>query len=178
MSDNSDDVPVMGTPEGMRRGAAIIFRKPLFEVLQKVIRDREIEEEERVIIGEAFLGVINELDKEVAKLFQASKAIRSSLESATQMPLFDLRATGECVYFQTDGEFVKIGRTTRSESKRRRENQTGNPRPLTTLAVIHGASEKKLHERFKGDHIRGEWHRMSDDIMAFVKAWQTVETAF
>jgi len=103
-------------------------------------------------------------------------AIASCLSNGeSQLVLFDASECRESVYLQTDGEFIKIGRTKRSESRRRRENQTGNPRVLTTLAVIPNASEKALHERFAADRVRGEWFRISPDIMAFIKAWQSVE---
>jgi len=37
---------------------------------------------------------------------------------------------------------------------------TGNPLPITPLAVVEGADtdlESELHERFVAHHVRGEW---------------------
>lgn len=103
---------------------------------------------------------------------------RQYLALAEQLLLFKPESAGEKVYFQSDGEYVKIGRTIRSEARRRKENQTGNPRTLTTLIVIPNGCEKKIQARFKADHVRGEWYRMSPDLNEFIRSWQMVEVAF
>lgn len=77
------------------------------------------------------------------------------------------------VYFVSDGEFVKIGRTSGTREKvRQRIKQlaTGNPRPMTALLVLetnYGAArwlENALHEMFKGQCVKNEWF----DILSIV----------
>jgi len=96
----------------------------------------------------------------------------------TQLTLFAPKYTGSKIYFMSDGEAIKIGRTDRSVDARRREHQTGNPKALTTLITIPRASEPRVLERFKRYHIRGEWYQMAPEIMDFIQAWRLVESAF
>lgn len=96
---------------------------------------------------------------------------------AIQSSLFEQQRSTTKVYFVTDGEFVKIGRTNGSERKRRAGYQTGNPKPLTLLAVIPNASEAALHAMFASNRVRGEWFEMCPEIDAFLTAWRLVEQA-
>ena len=67
------------------------------------------------------------------------------------------------VYIISDGDFIKIGKTRGGVERRFREIQTGNPRPLKVMAIIHDESwrdesvEKKLHKRFSYCRVAGEW---------------------
>lgn len=74
------------------------------------------------------------------------------------------RATkGENVYFISDGEFVKIGKTTGSPECRLASLQTGNPRELTIVGIAFLGTEKGtvleywLHGLLKKYRVRGEW---------------------
>lgn len=75
------------------------------------------------------------------------------------------RATeGENVYFISDGDFVKIGKTTHSPLVRLSSLQTGNPRALMLLGVaffgngLDGTTlEWWLHGLLKEHCVRGEW---------------------
>lgn len=79
---------------------------------------------------------------------------------------------GICVYFITDGEYVKIG-VSNSLSLRISHLQIGNPRELKPLHVIPVcdlrealALEKNLHNYFSKKKIRGEWFDISErDIL-------------
>jgi hypothetical protein len=83
----------------------------------------------------------------------------------------------EEVYFATDGEYIKIGRTSRSTHRRLQAHQTGNARRLTILAVCPGLSERALHQQFARDRVNGEWFKPSNELGAFISAWQTIELA-
>jgi hypothetical protein len=123
---------------------------------------------------ESFRDALGKIQKTIDAL-EGSKRV---LQHATQLALFPIAVEGEKVLFTTDGELVKIGRTSRAELKRLREYQTGNGRTLTILAVMRGASERKLHKMFARHHVRGEWFRMAPEIMEFIRAWQLVEAVF
>lgn len=103
---------------------------------------------------------------------------------ALQLPLFGDASTRDgWVYFASDGDAVKIGYTARDERKRRKENQTGNPRRLTLLIKIPGDErlEKTIQDRFRRDQRVGggkDWYNMSADVMAFIRALQLVEIVF
>lgn len=74
------------------------------------------------------------------------------------------------LYFITDGEYIKIG--VAINVKNRLDNmQVGNVRKLTLLAVCEYGEELEAiyHQKFKEEHIRGEWFRLSDKI------WEEIE---
>jgi len=72
---------------------------------------------------------------------------------------------GECVYFITDGQAVKIGKTKYHPCSRLAQLQTGNPRELKLITVaytnpqIYGMEiESFFHSVFRDHRIRGEWY--------------------
>lgn len=69
------------------------------------------------------------------------------------------------VYVITDGEYVKIGRTT-SLRNRLKDLQVANARPLTLLAFIKGYqdTEQELHYRFGHARVRGEWFKLTPEL--------------
>lgn len=74
-----------------------------------------------------------------------------------------------CVYFISDGEFVKIG-VAESLPNRIKELQTGNPRKLFALYVIDTNSkidalkiERDLHKLFSSVRCIGEWFEINDE---------------
>lgn len=78
-----------------------------------------------------------------------------------------------CVYFVTDGEFVKIG-IAKLFAKRLGGLQTGSPREIKPLCVCMFDDyiwaqkyEKLLHDYFTDKHVRGEWFKIDEkDIKA------------
>jgi hypothetical protein len=66
---------------------------------------------------------------------------------------------------------VKIGVTNNKFSLENRINtmQTGNSKNLILIGVVKGfyKEEKKLHKKFLKHHIRGEWFKLSDDIISY-----------
>jgi hypothetical protein len=73
------------------------------------------------------------------------------------------------VYFISDGERVKIGRSVNIES-RLNALQTSTAVPLKLLAAIPGGGrERELHRRFAHLRIRGEWFRLGDDLRQFIE---------
>lgn len=72
-----------------------------------------------------------------------------------------------CVYFISDGFFVKIGRAT-NVFERLRELQIANPSRLIILAVYPSCKadvaddEKMYHELFEEKRVRGEWFYLTD----------------
>lgn len=70
------------------------------------------------------------------------------------------------IYFVARGVEVKIGRAT--DIARRLESlQTGGALPLKLLAVAAGGEteERALHFRYRHTRIRGEWFRLSVDLV-------------
>lgn len=82
-----------------------------------------------------------------------------------------------CVYFITDGEFIKIGIASDLD-RRLSQLQTGNPRELRVLYIIecHDMSEARsletyLHQRLRDRCVLNEWFTFDRDaIMAAVNS--------
>lgn len=82
-----------------------------------------------------------------------------------------------CVYFITDGEFIKIGIASDLD-RRLSQLQTGNPRELRVLYIIecHDMSEARsletyLHQRLRDCCVLNEWFTFDRDaIMAAVNS--------
>lgn len=74
------------------------------------------------------------------------------------------------IYFLRAGEFVKIGHSTRWKM-RIEQMQTGSPHTIVPLLVLIAKPglERKLHNRFRADHFRGEWFHVGPAIRAFIK---------
>jgi len=72
-----------------------------------------------------------------------------------------------CVYFISDGTYVKIGATTDVES-RLKALQVGNPRELRILSVIPTddpyALEAILHNRFADKQVNQEWYDLKKEF--------------
>lgn len=82
-------------------------------------------------------------------------------------PLFD----GEgIIYFVGFSRYVKIGFTTDIKS-RLQCLQTACPERLIFYGSFKGtgAREKKLHAKFNGYRLQGEWFRFGEDIRKFVR---------
>lgn len=80
-------------------------------------------------------------------------------------------AAGWCyIYFVSDGDRIKIGRTVNVVS-RLRGMQTSTANPLTVLATFLTADsvESALHGRFKAARIRGEWYRPVPELLDFIE---------
>jgi hypothetical protein len=76
----------------------------------------------------------------------------------------------ERVYFFRAGDAIKIG-VTRDVERRRRALATGSAVPLELLATLPGGRrlEKRLHERFKRFHVRGEWFRADEELLRYTR---------
>ena len=75
------------------------------------------------------------------------------------------------IYFIQAGTEVKIG-TAIDVRKRVKLLQTGNAYNLRVLGVMAGGleQERALHDGFAYLRVRGEWFRLSDEILYFVEA--------
>lgn len=80
-------------------------------------------------------------------------------------------------YFIKCNNCVKIGTTTDIKS-RIKQIQTNNPYKLEILltiplpnikGLISLLSERKLHKKFNKYRIRGEWFKLSEEILEFIK---------
>lgn len=81
--------------------------------------------------------------------------------------------TQRCVYFvqAACGGPIKIGRAKDIEI-RLKSLQSGNPELLVVLAVLWGSwhrEERQLHQQFASAHLRGEWFRPTDELLACIK---------
>lgn len=77
--------------------------------------------------------------------------------------------TEYCVYFITDGEYIKIGMAA-SLPNRVKQLQVGNARKLKVLYIIPANNqkealgiEKMFHNYFKELNVSGEWFKLSED---------------
>lgn len=70
-------------------------------------------------------------------------------------------------YFVSDGPRVKIGKT-KNFNQRFASLQSAQGIPLQVLLLLEGDLEKPLHEQFAVHRIRGEWFRLSHDILHFI----------
>ena len=70
-------------------------------------------------------------------------------------------------YFISDGMLIKIGKSL-DPASRLAHFQTSHARPLTIRLILITDRERELHQRFAGDHVRGEWFRLSYDIEKFI----------
>lgn len=75
------------------------------------------------------------------------------------------------VYLIADrgNELCKIGFTNTEVEKRMSSLKTGNPFELEVLAVIEGEREleKELHTKFKDYKVKGEWFKLTDEIINY-----------
>lgn len=74
------------------------------------------------------------------------------------------------IYFVGFGDSVKIGFTT-NFPKRLKALQTTLPERLTVYVTMLGTTdaERSLHNQFAPDRLTGEWFRLSDAVLAFIK---------
>lgn len=93
-------------------------------------------------------------------------------EMQTENYLEDMGLTDNkksCVYFITDGQYVKIGQTDNIE-KRMKSLQTGNPKKLSLIHVIPtdepNLIEWGLHKRYEKQRVRGEWFDILGEVLA------------
>jgi hypothetical protein len=71
------------------------------------------------------------------------------------------------IYFLRDPDgAIKIGKAVDVE-KRIQALQSGNPRQLTTLLVVHAPRrlEFELHRRFEASRLQGEWFASSPELL-------------
>ena len=79
---------------------------------------------------------------------------------------------GTNIYFigSLESGTVKIGKSNNPE-KRLAELQIGNPHKLVLYGIITNVSqelENRLHQLFGDLHIKGEWFRMTDELIHFM----------
>lgn len=89
-------------------------------------------------------------------------------------PVPDQRQCDRCApwcYFIQAGDNgpIKIGRAKNVE-QRRTELQTGHADTLHVRAATKLFTESAVHRFYAGENIRGEWHRASPRLLAFVES--------
>jgi len=74
------------------------------------------------------------------------------------------------IYFVRSGEFIKIGQSKRWKA-RVTNMQIGSPHTIIVMLVMVGdvKLEKKLHNRFRADHFRGEWFHSGPALLAYIR---------
>jgi hypothetical protein len=83
----------------------------------------------------------------------------------------DTRPAGSgYIYFARCGHHIKIG-ITQCIPVRLYEFATSSPDVVTLVHYEIGtrSTEKAFHQRFAADHERGEWFRLSEDIVAYIR---------
>lgn len=77
---------------------------------------------------------------------------------------------GACVYFIRGGDYIKIGWTSGSPSKRMAALSTGNHERLNLLLAVSGTrtEERRLHRKFRDLKHRREWFRAEDPLLDFI----------
>src|SRR5262245_20438799 len=76
----------------------------------------------------------------------------------------------EVVYFIRAGDAIKIG-VTRDVERRLRALATGSAVPLELLPTLPGGRrlEKKLHQRCRRFHVRGEWFKADEALLRHIR---------
>lgn len=89
-----------------------------------------------------------------------------------------------CVYFITDGEYVKVG-ITKSLPSRLHQLQIANPKKLTVMFVANAETredartiESMIHEEFAIFHSHGEWFGVTEDEIKHICDKLGVEIGF
>jgi hypothetical protein len=111
----------------------------------------------------------NERRKEEAAANEAeSTAVRNFTKGTTPEQLLPACTKGPVVYFAVIGRAIKIGYTTDLE-RRMEYLQKGTPERVRLVAVLPGGREleKKLHQRFNGAWISGEFFG-AEAVMEFL----------
>lgn len=77
---------------------------------------------------------------------------------------------GPFVYFIRAGDCVKVGFTASDPETRLAILQTNNHEAAYLDIVIKGSEllEREWHERLAPDHVRGDWFRVTDELLAAV----------
>lgn len=83
----------------------------------------------------------------------------------------DGRRKRRSVYFMLCGKNVKIGVATKVNS-RLSHVQTGSAETIKLLRCMPGdeSLEKKLHKKFAGLHVRGEWFRYEGELREYIQS--------
>jgi len=81
---------------------------------------------------------------------------------------------GQCIYFMQQGRSgpIKIGHTRKNIAGRLSSIRVASPVQIKLIGFISAATleeEKALHERFKEEHLRGEWFIPSPRLVAYIK---------
>lgn len=102
--------------------------------------------------------------------------MRTTTEDGFNITWAGWASKGELVYFISDGEYVKIGKTTGWANNRLSALQTANARELTLLAVAFFRDgmcatqlEGWLQGQLKTYHVRGEWFEL--EAMQALMRW-------
>lgn len=77
------------------------------------------------------------------------------------------------VYFVRAGDAIKIGFSTNSKT-RLASLQTSNSEQLELLAMMRGtqSDERDLHQQFCHLNLRGEWFRVDEELLDFIRGCQ------
>lgn len=135
-------------------------------------------DELRAAIGQACLIRLREAFSAFGFIWSAAEIQWNPSEAERKTPLWPRdrrRRAVAWVYFVRCAKFVKIGVAT-DVSIRFQGLQTGNPYRLRLWLAIPCDSvelayrlESQLHERFTSSRERGEWFRLSTEIVRFIK---------
>lgn len=91
------------------------------------------------------------------------RAASNAIAPIEPLNVVKLEATlKQFVYFITDGDQIKIGRSS-DPQRRLRALQVGHPKPLWILGTVSTArmTEEEAHSRFSDRRLRGEWFTAS-----------------
>ncbi|TDQ34643.1 GIY-YIG nuclease family protein [Thiopseudomonas denitrificans] len=85
---------------------------------------------------------------------------------------FDYERRGGFIYFIQESELrnIKIGFTSSHPEKRLRSLACGNSQELKIIGLKIDSKplEAKLHKRFGDLHVRNEWYRPGEELMAYI----------
>lgn len=98
-------------------------------------------------------------------------ALNGSAPHRALLDGMDMTTKSKDVYFITDGEYVKVGMAN-DVRVRLNQMQTGNPKQLKIATVIeYGDAEMEhhLHTRYAKQHVRGEWYKLSKEMLEDIK---------
>jgi integrase len=85
------------------------------------------------------------------------------------------------IYFIQDDltKHVKIGYTKKSVYSRFHNMQVSTPHKLSILLAMPGNihEERRLHERFKQDKIRGEWYTLTPNLKKIIRYYSSINNS-
>ena len=128
------------------------------------------------VIAKRVAHDLRELHREREELVQASTDLQGAIRALEGLreDAGDLQASPKrgFVYLISRGDAAKIGFSEKHPRlSRLPELQVASPEELSLVGLVYGSTrdERELHRRFQAHHVRGEWFRLSEEIIHYFR---------